>query len=125
MKIEHTPGPWFVRYCDDESFMCMTVISSSDHGPSNNSVFENEDDTIAVVYHQCNPTVKSEEPDEADANARLIAAAPDLLNALKKVIDDLALRAKIKGEKSLDISDGILYCAQKAINKAEGSQNEY
>lgn len=44
----------------------------------------------------------------------------DLLEALELLIDDLALRAKIKGDDCLDVSDGRLIKAQEAIAKAKG-----
>jgi len=47
----------------------------------------------------------------------------ELLEALELLIDDLALRAKLRGDDCLDISDGRLYKAQKAIAKAKG-ENE-
>ena len=47
----------------------------------------------------------------------------ELLEALELLIDDLALRAKLRGDDCLDVSDGRLYKAQKAIAKAKG-ENE-
>jgi len=81
----HTPGPWFVRYCDDSRHMCMTVVSTKDYGPSNEGQFDDDADTVAIAYHQCQPFVSGgfeiNDCDERDANARLIAAAPMLLEA--------------------------------------------
>ena len=54
--------------------------------------------------------------------ADLIVAAPDLLEALELLIDDLALRARLRRDKCLDVSDGRLYKAQKAIAKARGEE---
>lgn len=51
-----------------------------------------------------------------------IAAAPDLLEALELLIDDLRLRAKLRGDDCLDVSNGRLYKAQKAIAKAKGEE---
>jgi hypothetical protein len=39
------------------------------------------------------------------------------------MISDLVLRAKLRGDDCLDVSDGRLYKAQKAIAKAKG-ENE-
>ena len=81
---QHTPGPWYIRRCDDSSSMNMTVISTQDWGPHNNSRFHNEPDTIAIVFHQLLPQISCEIDDLGDANAALIAAAPELLAAAKR-----------------------------------------
>lgn len=119
----HTPGPWFIRYCDDDYHQCMTVISSKNYGPSNTMLYDDESDTIAIVYHQLSPYVGTDHhPEEHDSNVRLISAAPDLHEALEMVIADLKLRAEIdsRGYRVLNISDGILMRAEKAIAKAKG-----
>ena len=77
-----TPGPWFVRYCDDAASMCMTTVGSKDWGPANTTKFGDEEDTVAIIYHQCFPLV-GDDPDVAEANARLIAAAPAMLEILE------------------------------------------
>lgn len=53
----------------------------------------------------------------------LKAQRDELLEALDLLIDDLALRARLKGEKCLDVSDGRLFKAQKAIARAKGEKN--
>jgi len=119
---KHTPGPWFTRYCDDDYHQCMTVISSKNYGPSNTGLYDNEPDTIAIVYHQLDPYVGTDHhPDERNSNIRLIASAPDLLKSLEAVVADLKLRAEIdsRGYRVLNISDGVLMRAEKAIAKAK------
>ena len=90
MSTKHTPGPW-VAECD----------------PSNNN---SEIATIAWVADWCVgiPTpgypggnYRDTEYGLAEADARLIAAAPDLLKALRSVIDALESR-----EDVYDGSDG-------------------
>lgn len=55
---------------------------------------------------------------------KLKAQRDELLEALELMIDDLALRAKLKGDDCLDVSDGILIKAQEAIAKAKGEAND-
>lgn len=58
---------------------------------------------------------------ESDANARLIAAAPELLAALK--VADMALdfaQAQVNSERDANQLRGWRRDVQKAINKAEG-----
>ena len=67
MKAEHTPGPWRVAYLD-----C-----------NRQSVVMGEHIEIATCWHHSVGSIEK----EMHANARLIAAAPDLLKALQDLID--------------------------------------
>ena len=70
-QAKHTAGPWSVDY----------------EGPAHLSI----EDSAGRVLAFCN--LQSEDGDEDEANARLIAAAPDLLQALKNArewLDELA-----------------------------------
>lgn len=80
----HTPGPWYVRYCDDDAFMCMTAISAVPVPERNVDLYDERDpeQMVAIVYHQHPPFVRPEDVEGAEANARLIAAAPELLAEL-------------------------------------------
>ena len=94
---KHTPGPWGVAYKDK-------------HGQS---VVKNEHIEIATCWHHCVGEIEK----EMHANARLIAAAPDLLQALKiisiwaengsteKDFDDIAKLANETLEKAKE--DGL------------------
>jgi hypothetical protein len=86
METKHTPGPWSVAIGDG----CFVV--------------ETNDAFIRFVIHGSN-----QEGDEA--NARLIAAAPDLLDALCMVLDD---------PDALDGRPLTYECVRAAIAKATG-----
>jgi hypothetical protein len=103
--MKHTPGPWLIQQGDEWTDGIVTL-----HG-------HNEDGT--PIYW----TVASynRQRDEAKANARLIAAAPELLAALKDIYS---------GWKYLRETHGDLYGvgwdrsqekAEAAIAKAEGA----
>jgi hypothetical protein len=80
----HTPGPWFRmdrRYKDSDS-LAVEIATFSDEG--------HPTALIARVNHNViNPT--QEVSDETEANARLIASAPDLLAALEAASVNIAL----------------------------------
>jgi hypothetical protein len=106
--IQHTPGPWAVAgesYNDHEAYVieaggrtiCWTASSLDDAG-------------IEVITA------------EDDANADLLAAAPDLLSALESLLEDHKRmfpeahpHSVIKWAECAEVSR-----AQKAISKAKG-----
>ena len=67
---KHTPGPWFA-VADKGQTIIRTSRSSAAFSP------------LAIVKGDKRDTLKDQE-----ANARLIAAAPDLLEALSEIIND-------------------------------------
>lgn len=70
---EHTPGPWHVHWGDK-------VWSGT----------EDDRKFIAEAW--------GEEPGESEANARLIAAAPSLLEAIKRLIREPSKSAALAAE---------------------------
>ena len=99
-ELKHTPGPWSARLLDqDDAWPCIRALQ----------------DEVYIVppgydgyYADFGVTGRSY--DEARANARLIAAAPDLLEAAKGII------------YCIESGDGVVcYRALlSAIDKAEG-----
>jgi hypothetical protein len=90
----HTPGPW--RYCDCQS-KCLSV-NCSDHPIARVVGGEWGDEYPAIRLVGTSSMDMRAEPylakagygrvdmDEAEANARLIAAAPDLLACLRHLV---------------------------------------
>ena len=72
MKQKHTKGPWVIgnRYTDQGVYTPDGELVANTHGSQRNF---NRDEQIAIQ----------------DANARLIAAAPELLEALEKTLERL------------------------------------
>lgn len=97
---QHTPGPWKQEYqtYEDGAHTCVA----------------NQDgDWIADCGKESNP--------ESEANARLIAAAPELLEALKeaqKLLHPLVMKMKIKDH--FHEHNVLANVIVKAIEKAEG-----
>ena len=93
---KHTPGPWAIEK------------KSEGHSIVNRS-FEGDEWCIAEVYKQT---------DIAIANANLIAAAPDLLEALDYALSALAHCRADKGYGSMQ--SRAAHLAANAIAKARG-----
>lgn len=87
----YTPGPWFA----DSSFVGSRSIDR--------------------FFVKCNSKDLPGGVAEAEANARLIAAAPDLLDALQKLVRAID---RLPGNNPLD---GLADEARDAINKATGA----
>lgn len=94
---KHTPGPWIVRAIDGS-------IGSIDAADGIQMVAQ-----AMEIGHQDRTTGSP----ERIANARLIAAAPELLAALKAMFNE-------HGEFEYSVAD--LIFARDAIAKAEGKQ---
>ena len=92
----HTPGPWRAEGPDDEPYGAIGVFAGS------HLVCELWQDDAPVPEYNA----------EQWANARLIAAAPDLLHALKGVIANHCANDKIFCGTCTD--------ARRVIAKAEG-----
>lgn len=107
----HTPGPWFVRkdrefYRDHPQPLCVANHKDQE-------AYDEHPDPkwICRLFDAWGP--------EAEANAALIAAAPDLLAALKGLQKQIHAHYKmnVKKDFSLMLADAE---AGKAIAKAEG-----
>lgn len=105
--MTHTPGPW---YCDephsgdaDRAVYALTPAHKNRH-------------YMARVYG--GGALAKRNP-EMDANASLIAAAPDMLAALEQVLE---FHAKCEREDAIDWQwfDAAYYAARAAIAKARG-----
>ncbi len=98
--MTHTPGPWFIR--DDEW----------DNGVDHYSISTGPDILDSAI---CSLSIwDKEHTEERMANANLIAAAPDMLEALKAALPHI--------ECSNPEQSGIITMCGKAIAKAEGKQ---
>lgn len=90
MSTKYTPGPWTLKPC------------------IGNGLFSLNADSAAVA------TLTMRGSDDKDANARLIALAPEMLAALKAIAQSAPL-VGLSRALELDIQNAIA-----VINKAEG-----
>lgn len=101
---EHTPGPWELTF----PFATNPVAL----------IFKNGVGDISSIY-RVSPTERNAgvETDEAKANARLIAAAPELLEALEIVV---AIMNWEEVHPTVEKFDAIIARAESVIRKAKG-----
>ena len=100
----HTPGPWLVRFDEDRfdpSFSTLKIIDGRDES------LNHTHGALSLAF--INVTAFAPHMDEPLANARLIAAAPDLLAALERLAHPMA------DDEDLDY-------AREVIAKAKGLQ---
>lgn len=76
---KHTPGPWQEKHWDGNNQITITAVAM--RGP--NVLALTRPPMTSVMDKDGNPTFecRSADVDEAEANANLIAAAPELLDA--------------------------------------------
>jgi len=104
MTTKHTPGPWKLEH--------LQVVAPSPRYPTSNLL-------VAQVYET---SMMVDEPDHANADAALISAAPELLEALKETQEALWIVVKLVGIEhvaELDIAERADLMASAAIAKAE------
>ena len=96
---KHTPGPWAVREHWSDKGCFEVFLDRSERAIGQWSAFAEVTDYI-------------HKKESAEANAYLIAAAPDLLEALKVIVDNGGIGSK-------DMFDD----ARAAIAKATGTED--
>lgn len=101
--MKHTPGPWGVTQFTD-----VIYVTRQDSIPVNGGM-------IATITSQLDGVNNDEKLKETYANARLIAAAPDLLDALQKISKELRT-----SNDRMKMIETIETLTNAAIAKAEG-----
>ena len=104
MAAKHTPGPWFIF----GNGHCVG-------GANTDATTLNEHPTAGIAM--CG--MARRDPAECTANARLIAAAPDLLEALQAAYDALGISYPLHSS-DMDKRGAVLAQARAAIAKATG-----
>lgn len=102
----HTPGPWATVEVGDKPFVCLAVMDSDRQ--SLFTLVEEDGVEFAAVME--------------DADARLIAAAPDLLDELINLTARFKAAVMQAGTDE-EFAELAVTCARAAIAKATGSQS--
>jgi hypothetical protein len=97
--VEHTPAPWTL---------------TRTHSGAGDLVVEGAEGFVAT------PWLMPDSEDEMLANACLIAAAPELLEAAKQLLQAISAEAGTCAEVSPPVREQICSDARDAIAKAEG-----
>ena len=130
MSTKFTPGPWSA--CNEGKCKCKIISSNEDHvctvisgewgdtWPALRLVGDGRFDMKAEAYIETD--AYGSIPEEvAIANARLIASAPDLLAALKKIVEMNRQTAEDQyGDANKAEGWACVTTARAAIAKAEG-----
>lgn len=111
-KATHTPGPWKLETVRTQVGICHKV------GPFPTGV-PHRPETYACIY--VDGVVKAEHAPQQLANARVMAAAPNLLTALKMFVDRYTglVNSGDCGNWNPEDEDHVVI-ARAAIAKAEG-----
>lgn len=103
--MSHTPGPWkILRHDLGDEEICSVPVEI--RGGNGRLVVADEGGLAPAAYEWT--------AEEIEANASLIAAAPELLEALK--------RLEYQSEVSLESADPARVAARTAIAKARGEK---
>jgi hypothetical protein len=108
MKTKHTPGPWSTEVTEDSIFVVPQV---------------NDHDYVALIDKRWDTSIEGTH----EANAHLIAAAPEMLETLEAIYKELdepswrLINSNRSGDQSLGntLSWARALC-EKAIAKARG-----
>lgn len=114
--MKHTPGPWGINHFNDErGDYCTTMIVNK----LNRTIVK------LIPHHGDVPTIPYggfKYSDEDLADARLIAAAPELLEALHMALKELnRINKEGNAYQPMMVSALAIGLAETVINKAEGN----
>ena len=107
MSTQHTPGPWI-----------GAGPSFGDQFPRYTTEITTEDERYGDGHIQICELPFHHHDEENEANARLIAAAPDLLEAAKTIMENLD---GMEGEVTAGYHESIIAPLRDAIAKATGA----
>lgn len=117
----HTPGPWYVSDFDHDALDVVASWSDKVKSATASGYGDYRGIIVCNLHHQNdNPCVSKA---QAEANARLIAAAPELLEALEGIVNFYRPASHDERMKRQRPDENCTICkAESAIAKARGRQ---
>lgn len=108
-ELKHTSGPWDYQFSTTSD--CDFVLWSIDVDADDEGRTINKGKQIIKGFITC-------EPDEWEANSRLIKFAPTMLDALKEIAEDKGAFSRDPLEHCTNCVESMKALAQEAIRKA-------
>ncbi|MFN7640757.1 MAG: hypothetical protein ACK5PR_03330 [bacterium] len=115
-KASHTPGPWVVNYKPDDEPYIIAEQGKAWDNPVICSLYEDVTPEDSITF---SPWLKAYP--NAEANARLIAAAPDMLAALEDAEKEMRGWSWTGNARDKGPYDEHLARIRTAIAKAKGT----
>jgi hypothetical protein len=105
-ETKHTPGPWELEVSREDGTLLFWITAPDGSGAGGNIILDDA-------------SIEGETDEEQIANARLIAAAPEMLAFAKKQRDETQCICRFKAAGYTDLD--CIHCEAAAlIAKAEG-----
>mgnify|MGYP001614322340 CR=1 FL=1 len=113
----HTPGPWTLIGLDDEDWHAGNIVAKK----KIKTFSRLEEREIARVDQDAYVGREDDEDNETRANARLVAAAPDLYEVCLRLVkwDKDHPKSTVHPMSAEGLHDQIIEAAKAAISKAE------
>lgn len=109
----HTPGPWSVGHTRPVKWGFKNEYTHWSV-PVHVGPFETRGNSLADVHSGGPGALQPSDREAVEANARLIAAAPELLDALKRIDTELE-NGPDEDAAQCDHSVGICFCAYRRV----------
>ena len=118
-KSAHSPTPWIIKQPGQFDKERIAVVFSNGQSIENQPVYS----AVAFIGVNRSLNMRNQPGEREQANARLIAAAPDLLESVKAAkhqIEHLANHYMSEGFGEWIVNNPALIKVRAAITKAEG-----
>lgn len=104
-EVKHTPGPWCVEFDELGGYDCTSAAYKVSAGEQHICTLDVRAYSLEFTPHKCIPH------EGAEANARLIAAAPEMHDALAALLS-------VYTESTDDDGSPVVLAARDALSKA-------